>query len=69
MAILAVYVDDIAVFATRGTMGRVKKELMTLFQMRDMGEIRYFLGFQITRDRKAMTIKMSQDRYIKTLVE
>ena len=36
VAILAVYVDDIAVFTNKGTIGRVKEELKGLFEMRDM---------------------------------
>src|ERR1700722_18668667 len=36
-AILAVYVDDIAVFTTRGDAGEVKTELLGLFEMRDLG--------------------------------
>ena len=33
VAVLAVYVDDIAVFASKGTVGLVKEELMGLFEM------------------------------------
>ncbi|CUA78310.1 Retrovirus-related Pol polyprotein from transposon TNT 1-94 [Rhizoctonia solani] len=43
IAILAVYVDDIAVFTTRGYSQLVKEELMSLFEMRDLGELKEFL--------------------------
>src|ERR1700722_18388019 len=68
-AVLAVYVNDIAVFTTKGRMPSIKKEVMNLFEMRDMGGLRYFLGYRITRDRKAGTIVLLQNNYIKTLVE
>lgn len=67
--ILAVYVDDIAVFTTRGHAKQVKKELMGLFEMRDLGELKHFLGYKITRDRSARTITISQDSYVKSIVE
>lgn len=46
--ILAVYVDDIAVFTTRGHAKQAKKELMGLFEMRDLGGLKHFLGYKIT---------------------
>jgi hypothetical protein len=69
VSILAVYVDDIAVFTDKNRMPKVKKELMSLFEMRDMGEIRHFLGYRITRDRRKKTTRLTQDTYIRTLVE
>ncbi|QRV96862.1 Retrovirus-related Pol polyprotein from transposon TNT 1-94 [Ceratobasidium sp. AG-Ba] len=44
LCILAVYVDDIALFATKGYASEVKSKLMTLFEMRDMGELGHFLA-------------------------
>ncbi|QRV78044.1 Retrovirus-related Pol polyprotein from transposon TNT 1-94 [Ceratobasidium sp. AG-Ba] len=69
LCILAVYVDDIALFATKGYASKVKKELMALFEMRDMGELGHFLGYRVTRDRAKRTINISQDAYIKNLID
>src|SRR6266566_4315803 len=68
VAILAVYVDDIAVFATRGTGRKVQKELMGLFDMRDLGELNSFLGYRISRDGEQQKITVSQDRYIRSII-
>jgi hypothetical protein len=68
LSILALYVDDIALFTTPGYAAEAKGELMRLFKMRDMGELGHFLGFRVTRDRKAMTITLAQDAYVKTIV-
>ncbi|QRV94948.1 Retrovirus-related Pol polyprotein from transposon TNT 1-94 [Ceratobasidium sp. AG-Ba] len=69
LCILAVYVDDIALFATKGYASEVKSELMTLFEMRDMGELGHFLGYWVTRDCAKRTINISQDAYIKNLID
>jgi hypothetical protein len=47
LSILAVYVDDIAIFTTKGDMTGVKNELMEQFEMRDLGELKSFLGYRI----------------------
>ncbi|QRW08769.1 Retrovirus-related Pol polyprotein from transposon TNT 1-94 [Ceratobasidium sp. AG-Ba] len=65
----AIYVDDIALFATKGYASKVKKELMALFKMRDMGELGHFLGYRVTCDRAKRTINISQDAYIKNLID
>lgn len=69
LSILAVYVDDIAVFTSKGHVTGAKKELMELFEMRDLGELNNFLGYRITRNRNDMTITISQDKYIKSIIE
>ena len=59
VSILAVYVDDIAVFTSKGMMNMVKAELLGLFEMRDLGELSSFLGFQISRNRVEGTLSLS----------
>ena len=59
---LLVYVDDLLV-AAQGTeaMKYAKTQLMELFDMRDLGEARNYLGMTIMRDRVAKTIKLAQE--------
>ena len=57
---LLVYVDDMLVTAMGDHITYAKKRLMELFEMRDLGEARTFLGMTITRDRGARTIKLDQ---------
>ncbi|KAG8731444.1 hypothetical protein FRC10_001725, partial [Ceratobasidium sp. 414] len=68
ISILAVYVDDIAVFTTKGHVTAVIKELQNTFDMRDLGELSEFLGYKISRDRSAMTITLSQETYVNSIV-
>lgn len=69
MSILAVYVDDIALFTTKGYGHEAKVELMGMFEMRDLGELSSFLGYRIDQDRNKGTLTLSQGRYIKSIVE
>jgi hypothetical protein len=64
-SILAVYVDDIAIFVTCRFANEVVKELMKLFEMRDLGELKDFLGNKITHNRQEMTITIPQDRHVR----
>lgn len=50
-------------------MDAIKAKLLATFKMNDLGAASYILGIQITRDRKARTISLSQQQYIKRVVE
>ena len=58
LVILAIYVDDIIVAASgKSAELNAKKELMSKFEMTDLGELNWFLGMKITRDWDEKTIK------------
>jgi hypothetical protein len=65
---LAVYVDDFGLFAN-GTriMLEVKSRLASAFSVKDLGEMRFCLGLEVTRDRNLRTIRLSQRPYIESL--
>ncbi|QRW03569.1 Retrovirus-related Pol polyprotein from transposon TNT 1-94 [Ceratobasidium sp. AG-Ba] len=42
---------------------------MALFKMRDMGELGHFLGYWVTRNRAKRTISITQDAYVKKLID
>lgn len=64
-----VYVDDLIIAARDlDAVKRVKQQLMSVFEARDMGEATYFLGMTIERDRSARTIKLAQGRMTAELV-
>ena len=65
---LAVYVDDFGLFAN-GTriMLEVKSRLASAFSVKDLGEMRFCLGLEVTRDRKLKTLQLSQRPYIESL--
>ncbi len=58
---LLVYVDDIlAAGKSKVLVFKVKQELASKFDIRDLGAAAVFLGMEITRDRTARTLKLSQ---------
>ncbi|CAI7862750.1 unnamed protein product [Closterium sp. NIES-53] len=63
------YVDDL-VFATtdRVALADVKLELQKRHTCTDLGELRHYLGLQITRDRAACTIILSQSRMVQQVL-
>ncbi|CAI7864489.1 unnamed protein product [Closterium sp. NIES-54] len=62
---ILVYVDDL-VFATADTAGlaHVKSELQKRHTCTDLGELRSYLGLQITRDRAQRTITLTQSHMV-----
>ncbi|CAI7748626.1 unnamed protein product, partial [Closterium sp. NIES-53] len=65
-----VYVDDL-VFATADTAGlaHVKSELQKRHTCTDLGELRSYLGLQITRDRAQRTIILTQSHMVQQVLQ
>ncbi|CAI7895046.1 unnamed protein product [Closterium sp. NIES-53] len=65
-----VYVDDL-VFATADTAGlaHVKSELQKRHTCTDLGELRSYLGLQITRDRAQHTITLTQSHMVQQVLQ
>ncbi|CAI7810762.1 unnamed protein product [Closterium sp. NIES-53] len=64
------YVDDL-VFATADTAGlaHVKSELQKRHMCTDLGELRSYLGLQITRDRAQHTITLTQSHMVQQVLQ
>jgi hypothetical protein len=54
---LILYVDDLLIFS-KNVNDIVKKKLFGEFDMKDLGEMLYCLGMQITWNREEKTIKL-----------
>ncbi|CAI7868223.1 unnamed protein product [Closterium sp. NIES-53] len=67
---ILVYVDDL-VFATADTTGltHVKSELHKRHTCTDLGELRSYLGLQITRDRARRTITLTQSHMVQQVLQ
>ena len=53
------YVDDITVMGNDAAhIILIKQELTKRFNLTDLGEFTYFLGIQVTRDRKNRTLEL-----------
>ncbi|CAI7809028.1 unnamed protein product [Closterium sp. NIES-54] len=67
---ILVYVDDL-VFATADTAGlaHMKSELQKRHTCTDLGELRSYLGLQITRDRARRTITLTQSHMVQEVLQ
>ncbi|CAI7918725.1 unnamed protein product [Closterium sp. NIES-53] len=67
---ILVYVDDL-VFATADTkaLALVKSELQKRHVCTDLGELRSYLGLQITRDRARHTITLTQSHMVQQVLQ
>ena len=66
------YVDDIVLLARkefRDEMLRLKAELMKKYEMRDLGELQWFLNIRVIRDRQQRKLWLCQDAYIDKIVK
>jgi len=68
--ILSLYVDDILIAGNSKEMiDTTKKWLTSNFEMKDMGEASYVLGVKIIRDRAKRLLGLTQETYIKKMLE
>jgi hypothetical protein len=67
--IFIVYVDDIIAMGNcLPEVLRLKKELGQCFNLTDLGEISYFLGLRVTRDRSRCLLEIDQHKYISDIL-
>src|SRR5579859_1528139 len=68
--IIAIWVDDILLFgANIDTIKAVKRGLAEKFNMKDVGELTFFLSIQVDRDRTNKTITIRQDGYVNMILK
>lgn len=64
-----IYVDDLLLISNDiNKMSLVKESLSKAFDMKDMGEIKHFLGINIHRDIENQTLTLSQCNFIERLL-
>ncbi|KJZ68226.1 hypothetical protein HIM_12383 [Hirsutella minnesotensis 3608] len=67
--ILILYVDDMLVAATtKETVFHVREQLQTFFELKDLGEVKDFLGFTVIRDRPNNRIYLSQKKFTEKII-
>jgi hypothetical protein len=64
---LILYVDDLLIFS-KNVKDTVKMKLSGELDMKDLGEMLYYLGMQITWNREGKTIKLGHKRYIEYIL-
>ena len=68
--IIAMWVDDLIIFGKDMTsINALKAQLKAEYEMKDLGELKYFLGIQVHRDRERKAIHISQAGYNRTVLE
>ena len=67
--LLSLYVDDILIAGNDLEFVKTIKEWLSTFEMKNMGEASYILGVKIQRNRSKRLVSLSQEHYIKKLLE
>ena len=68
--IIAVYVDDIILAGKEASkMNEVKQALSTKFEIKDMGELHYFLGVSVHRNLDNHSMWIGQPTYTASIIE
>ena len=67
---IALYVDDMLLAAkTMSQINWIKTKLSERFDMKDLGEAKLCLGLELSRDRKARKLWLTQQSYMEKIVE
>src|SRR5438046_746606 len=68
--IIAMWVDDLIIFGKdMASINDLKAQLNEEYEMKDLGELKYFLGIQVHHDRERKIIHISQAGYNRTILE
>ena len=67
-SMIGVHIDDMAAAASNGAeMASLIRDLQKVLDLIDMGDVKWFLGMEITCDRTTRTMTLSQTAYINTI--
>ena len=62
--------DDLTIFGKDiNKINQLKQDLRTEFELNDLGDIAYYLGLKVRRNRAARTITLSQESYIDSIIK
>lgn len=68
--IIAIWVDDLILFGKNmDGINELKRLLKGEFEMKDMGELQYFLGIQVHRNRKIRQLQIHQHGYVNMILK
>lgn len=68
--VLGLFVDDFLLLgADQALISEIKQSFSQRFKMKDLGEVTYFVGLEIARDRKNKSIFIHQSSYITKLLK
>jgi len=68
--IIAMWVDDLMIFGKDLiSIDAVKQKLKEEYEMKDLGELKYFLGVQVHQDKERKLIHINQTGYNRTILK
>ena len=68
--VLTIYVDDVLLLGKdRKGLERIKRKLMGRFSVTIMGDVSLGIGMEVTRDRTKETFTITQENYVKSLLD
>lgn len=70
ITMVSVYVDDFLLAAKQQKdLDWIKAKLKEEYNVKDLGEVKYIIGWQVTRNHELSTLKIDQSAFIRNLVE
>jgi hypothetical protein len=70
MVLLIIYVDDMLISApTKALIASIREALKKHFELKELGDVKQFLGINITRDRANRRIFLSQEPFAKKILQ
>jgi hypothetical protein len=67
---IVVYVDDfILVCNDQNKLLQIKEELTQKFEMKDLGELHFFLGMEVERNHDERLLRINQIKYLKEILK
>jgi transposase InsO family protein len=70
MVIMIIYVDDLILCSKSAHMlVKLKEQLSSAFRMTDMGDLHFYLGMEVIRDREGGKLLLNQQKYIHNVLE
>ena len=69
IGMIVIHVDDILYAGLKRLAEYLLQELGNLLPAKNLGEVNFFLGYAFRRDREAGTIEISQESYIRSVLE
>ena len=68
--ILLLYVDDMLIAgADMKEISKLKKQMFEEFEMKDLGPAKQILGMSIARNKKDVSLTLSQEKYIRKVLQ
>jgi len=66
---LLLYVDNMFIASkSRSAIDKLKKDLSSKFEMKDLGEAKKMLGMEIERDRRSDKVSLTQKGYLQKVL-